>query len=60
MGAGYFDEITTLVTGGQSSTLAMSGSTEAEQFTEVVQPAHPHPAPQRHSGKAAKERAAAS
>ncbi|HXY68851.1 MAG TPA: isocitrate lyase [Gemmatimonadales bacterium] len=40
VGAGYFDEITTLVTGGQSSTLAMAGSTEAAQFTEVVQPRH--------------------
>ncbi len=61
VGAGYFDEITTLVTGGLSSTLAMSGSTEAAQFTEVVPPVHPvHPAPQRHGGKSAKERAAAS
>ena len=40
VGAGYFDEITTLVTGGQSSTLAMEGSTEAAQFTEVVHPKH--------------------
>ncbi|HTT68594.1 MAG TPA: isocitrate lyase [Gemmatimonadales bacterium] len=40
VGAGYFDEITTLVTGGHSSTLAMEGSTEAAQFTEVVHPKH--------------------
>ena len=40
VGAGYFDEVTTLVTGGQSSTLAMDGSTEAAQFTEVVQTKH--------------------
>lgn len=32
VGAGYFDEITQVVTGGQSSTLAMTGSTEEEQF----------------------------
>ncbi len=32
VGAGYFDEITQIVTGGRSSTLAMEGSTEAEQF----------------------------
>ena len=34
VGAGYFDEITQVVTGGQSSTTALSGSTEEEQFTE--------------------------
>ncbi len=33
VGAGYFDEITTLATSGQSSTLAMAGSTETAQFT---------------------------
>jgi isocitrate lyase len=32
VGAGYFDAITQIVTGGTSSTLAMEGSTEAEQF----------------------------
>jgi len=34
VGAGYFDQITQVVTGGQSSTTALSGSTEEEQFTE--------------------------
>ncbi len=32
VGAGYFDEVTQAVTGGQSSVTAMSGSTEEEQF----------------------------
>ncbi|MEJ2186241.1 MAG: isocitrate lyase [Gemmatimonadota bacterium] len=32
VGAGYFDAITRIATGGQSSTLAMEGSTEQEQF----------------------------
>ena len=33
VGVGYFDEITQIVTGGRSSTLAMEGSTEKEQFS---------------------------
>ncbi len=32
VGAGYFDEIMQTVTGGISSTLALTGSTESEQF----------------------------
>ncbi len=32
VGAGYFDEITQIVSGGESSTLAMTGSTEEAQF----------------------------
>ena len=32
VGAGYFDEVTQVVTGGQSSVTAMSGSTEEQQF----------------------------
>ena len=32
VGAGYFDEVVQVVTGGQSSTLALAGSTEVEQF----------------------------
>jgi isocitrate lyase len=57
VGAGYFDEITSLVTGGLSSTLAMSGSTEAAQFTEVVHPRQLVPAPRR-AAESAKQRAA--
>jgi len=34
VGAGYFDQITEVVTGGQTATTALSGSTEEEQFTE--------------------------
>jgi len=32
VGAGYFDDVTTTVSGGTSSTTAMKGSTEEEQF----------------------------
>jgi isocitrate lyase len=32
VGAGYFDDIMTTVTGGKSSTLALHGSTEEQQF----------------------------
>jgi isocitrate lyase len=35
VGVGYFDEVTQVVTGGRSSTLAMAGSTEEQQFQEV-------------------------
>ena len=32
VGTGYFDQVTQVVTGGASSTLALEGSTETEQF----------------------------
>ena len=32
VGTGYFDEIAQVVSGGNSSTTALSGSTEAAQF----------------------------
>ncbi len=32
VGAGYFDEIATIVSGGRASTLALTGSTETAQF----------------------------
>jgi isocitrate lyase len=32
VGAGYFDDVTTVIQGGSSSVKAMSGSTEEEQF----------------------------
>jgi isocitrate lyase len=35
VGAGYFDQVMTAVTGGTSSTLALEGSTEAGQFDEA-------------------------
>ncbi len=34
VGAGYFDDVAQVLSGGLSSTLAMEGSTEQEQFTE--------------------------
>jgi len=34
VGAGYFDDVTTVIQGGQSSVTAMSGSTEEEQFAD--------------------------
>lgn len=37
VGASYFDKISTMVAGGQSSVTALAGSTEAEQFDEVEQ-----------------------
>lgn len=36
VGTGYFDALTQTITGGVSSTTALKGSTEAEQFDEVV------------------------
>jgi isocitrate lyase len=35
VGVGYFDEITPIATGGQSSVTAMEGSTEQQQFHEA-------------------------
>jgi isocitrate lyase len=32
VGAGYFDQVAQVITGGAASTLAMHGSTEEEQF----------------------------
>ncbi len=32
VGAGYFDEVSQVITGGVASTLALVGSTEEEQF----------------------------
>jgi isocitrate lyase len=34
VGAGYFDEVTRIITGGRASFAALAGSTEAAQFTE--------------------------
>lgn len=34
VGAGYFDDVTSTITSGQTSLIAMQGSTEEEQFTE--------------------------
>lgn len=32
VGTGYFDEVALIIGGGESSTVALEGSTEAEQF----------------------------
>ena len=32
VGAGYFDDVATVISGGTASTLALSGSTEEDQF----------------------------
>ena len=32
VGTGYFDEVAQVISGGRSSTTALAGSTEAEQF----------------------------
>ena len=34
VGTGYFDQVSTVITGGSSSTLALKGSTEEAQFSE--------------------------
>ena len=37
-GTGYFDRVLTTITGGDASTAALAGSTEAEQFRPVIAP----------------------
>lgn len=41
VGTGYFDLVTQVIAGGNSSTTALAGSTEAEQFTACKPPAAP-------------------
>ena len=41
VGTGYFDMVTQVVAGGASSTTALTGSTESEQFTPGKEPAYP-------------------
>ncbi|MCF6094614.1 isocitrate lyase [Microaerobacter geothermalis] len=36
VGTGYFDEVSMVISGGTSSTTALTGSTEEEQFTEAI------------------------
>ena len=36
VGTGYFDEVARVISGGRSSTTALAGSTEAEQFHESI------------------------
>src|SRR5437660_486363 len=39
VGAGYFDAVTSVVTGGNSSITALTGSTEEQQFAAAPEPA---------------------
>ncbi|MEL6403390.1 MAG: isocitrate lyase [Chloroflexota bacterium] len=39
VGTGYFDSVQNIITAGQSSTIAMEGSTEEEQFQDAPAPA---------------------
>jgi isocitrate lyase len=41
VGTGYFDDVAQVLSGGLTSTLAMDGSTEAEQFQESDRPRPP-------------------
>ena len=34
VGAGYFDEVQLVISGGESSTVALKGSTEEQQFED--------------------------
>ena len=40
VGTGYFDAVTQVISGGTSSTTALDGSTESEQFTPSVSQVH--------------------
>jgi isocitrate lyase len=40
VGTGYFDQITQCVSAGKSSTIALTGSTEEEQFEAVGSASH--------------------
>jgi isocitrate lyase len=42
VGTGYFDEVQQVISGGESSTAALAGSTENEQFTAVLPSGGPH------------------
>jgi len=42
VGTGYFDEIANVLSNGMSSTTALSGSTEEEQFEEASAKANGH------------------
>ena len=36
VGTGYFDEVAQVISGGRSSTTALAGSTDAEQFHRSI------------------------
>ena len=41
VGASYFDDVAQVLSGGMTTTLAMDGSTESEQFAPVARPKEP-------------------
>jgi isocitrate lyase len=45
VGTGYFDQVQQVISGGLSSTTALTGSTESEQFLGIKQQAHPEKGP---------------
>jgi hypothetical protein len=45
VGTGYFDALTQVIAQGGSSTTALEGSTEQEQFAEVKPQVHPRRGP---------------
>ncbi len=45
VGTGYFDQVQQAITGGLASTIALTGSTEAEQFVGVKTQVHPEKGP---------------
>ena len=45
VGTGYFDQVTQVIASGMSSTTALEGSTEAEQFKPTVEPPYPGSGP---------------
>jgi len=45
VGTGYFDQVQQAITGGLASTIALTGSTEAEQFVGVKAQVHPEKGP---------------
>ena len=45
VGTGYFDQVQQVISGGLSSTTALAGSTESEQFLGVRQQVHPERGP---------------
>jgi isocitrate lyase len=45
VGTGYFDEVQKVITGGTTSTTALAGSTEAEQFHDLAAATRQQPQP---------------
>jgi isocitrate lyase len=46
VGTGYFDQVQQVITGGLASTMALAGSTEAEQFGGIKPLLHPEHGPE--------------